>query len=289
MRLRRRPSKLEVPVLSVKRNSTKEGITTDAGSHEKEPVLRVNDLVVSYGKGSLRNAVDHVSLTLEEGKTLAIIGQSGSGKTTLCRAILGLQYVTAGTIQVQSEDITELRGRKLRDFRRNVQAVFQDPFSSLDPRWNALRIVTEPLRVHRICGKAELERRGRELIKQVGLAPEIASRLPHQLSGGQRQRLAIARAISLEPALIVLDEPLSALDVSVQAQVSNLLIDLQTSHNLTFVIVAHDMAAIKRISDDVLVMSHGQAVEWGPAEQVFENPSHDYTRSLIEATPQLPK
>ena len=265
------------------------GPTNGTDRSAKKPLLSVTNLVVNFGRGASRNAVDKVSFTVEQGKTLAIIGQSGSGKSTLCRAILGLQHTTAGHIQIQGQDITELHGRKLRDFRRNVQAVFQDPFSSLDPRWNALRIVTEPLRVHRIGTKAQREARGRELIEQVGLLPEIATRLPHELSGGQRQRLAVARAISLEPSLIILDEPLSALDVSVQAQVSNLLIDLQRTHNLTFVIVAHDMAAIKRISDDVLVMSQGQAVEWGAADQVFERPSHPYTRSLIDATPQLPE
>lgn len=267
--------------------SDTENASTESSANDV--VLEVKDLVVSYGRNAVRNAVDKVSFTVGRGTTLAVIGESGSGKTSLCRAILGLLPVTAGSVTVSGIELSALKGRELRKRRRHLQAVFQDPFSSLDPRWSALQIVTEPLVVHGVVGRRSAGNRGKELIDAVGLPADIAERRPHEMSGGQRQRLAVARAIALEPDLIILDEPLSALDVSVQAQISNLLMDLQVEHGLTFVIVAHDMAAIKRISDDVLVMERGQAVEWGPGTAVFDNPQHPYTQSLIDATPTLPR
>lgn len=256
---------------------------------QADVVLEVNDLVVSYGRADARHAVDAVSFQVRRGTTLAIIGESGSGKTSLCRAVLGLQTITSGSVRVAGVDLATLSGRARRVQRRRLQAVFQDPLASLDPRWTAVRIVTEPLVIHGLVGRKEQESRARELIEAVGLPADLADRRPHEMSGGQRQRLAIARAVSVQPDLIVLDEPLSALDVSVQAQVCNLLVDLQRRYALTYVIVAHDMAAIKRVSDDVLVMERGKAVEQGRADQVFGAPRHPYTRSLIEATPTLPR
>lgn len=256
-----------------------------------EPLLRVENLVVRYrAEGRLHRtaaAVDDVSFILRPRTTLGVIGESGSGKSSLCRALLRIVPAESGTIRLAGVDLLQAGQSTVRRMRRQYQAVFQDPFSSLDGRWTISRIVAEPLRIHRLAGRTQRQDRARELLAAVGLPAEVGDRLPHQLSGGQRQRVAIARALALDPRLLLLDEPLSALDVSVQAQIMNLLVELQQSLGLTYLVVAHDMAAVRRLSDDVLVMHNGKAVEYGPADEVFTRPAHPYTRSLLEATPTL--
>lgn len=258
---------------------------------EEDVILSVRDLKVTYpssGRLSPPNvAVNEVSFNLRKGKTLGVIGESGSGKSTLCRAVLRLMPTESGQIVLNGKDITHASGSELKRLRRNFQVVFQDPFSSLDPRWTALRIVMEPLNIHRVMSKKAAKRHALQLLEKVGISSEQGQRLPHQFSGGQRQRIAIARALALEPSLILLDEPLSALDVSVQAQIMNLLTKLQRELDLTYLMVAHDMAVVKRLSDDVLVMFRGEAVESGTADNVFNNPSHAYTKALLAATPSM--
>jgi ABC-type glutathione transport system ATPase component len=267
-------------------------LESDGVAHNSAgPLLRVEHLVVAYGDGrrshSATVAVDDVSLSLRERTTLGVIGESGSGKSTLCRALLKLVPVQSGTIHIQDVDILKASRAELRRVRRNYQAVFQDPFSSLDPRWTTCRIVAEPLRIHHLMRAPARRMRAMELLEAVGLPAEVAGRLPHQLSGGQRQRVAIARSLALNPSLLILDEPLSALDVSVQAQITNLLVELQRRLGLTYLVVAHDMAAIRRLSDDIMVMYRGKVVEHGPAERVFTQPEHPYTRALLAAAPML--
>jgi peptide/nickel transport system ATP-binding protein len=230
-------------------------------------------------------AVDGVSLDIESGETVGLVGESGSGKTTLGRAVVSLYRPTSGSIRFRGTDLTTLRGRDGKRTRAQLQMVFQDPFASLDPRWSIEATVSEPLRIHRIGDRRERRRRVRELLDVVGLSARIGERYPHELSGGQRQRVGLARALALRPAIVVADEAVSALDVSIQAQIVNLLENLQREFGLTYLFIAHDLAVVNHISDRVAVMYLGRIVELAPARVVYREPRHPYTVSLLSANP----
>lgn len=229
-------------------------------------------------------AVDGVSFSIKAGQTLALVGESGSGKTTVGRLITRLLEPTAGSIKFKGEDITHLHGKALRDFRPNMQIVFQDPYTSLNPRLSIRKIIAEPLKINGWPQK-RIQERVDELFEAVGLTPDHGQRLPHAFSGGQRQRVAIARALALNPELIICDEPVSALDMSIQARILNLLVDLQKHYNLTYLFISHDLSVVRLVADQVAVMYMGQIVEMGPTESVFSNPLHPYTRALMDAVP----
>jgi oligopeptide/dipeptide ABC transporter ATP-binding protein len=259
------------------------------------PLVQVRDLVKHYpgerrwlGLGRPRapvRAVDGVSFSITAGKTLGLVGESGSGKTTVARTLLRLTEPTSGRFLLDEVDVFALAPGPLRRLRRRLQIVFQDPFGSLNPRMTVRQTLREPLTIHDLAPKAERDARVHALLGEVGLDPELADRYPHELSGGQRQRVGIARALSVEPAFLVCDEPVSALDVSVQAQVLNLLADLQQQRRLTYLFIAHDLAVVKHIADDVAVMYLGRIVERAPAAAVYQQPRHPYTRSLLSAVP----
>ncbi|MDO8210512.1 ABC transporter ATP-binding protein [Conexibacter sp. CPCC 206217] len=230
------------------------------------------------------HAVDDVSLTLDEGETLGIVGESGCGKTTLSRSIVRLVEPTAGSIKFRGRDITKAGRRELQPVRREMQMVFQDPQASLNPRKRVGQIVGAPLELHGV-GRRETERKVRELLARVGLNPEHVNRFPHEFSGGQRQRIGIARALAVEPKLMMLDEPVSALDVSIQAQVINLLDDLQDEFGLSYVFVAHDLSVVRHVSDRIAVMYLGKIVESSPSEELYTKPVHPYTVGLLGAIP----
>jgi peptide/nickel transport system ATP-binding protein/oligopeptide transport system ATP-binding protein len=231
-------------------------------------------------------AVDDVSFTVEKGTTVGLVGESGSGKTTIGKTILKLVPPTSGQILFDGRDIVPLHEREFRPLRREMQMIFQDPFGSLNPRHTIRQIVGEALEIHfPEMGSGDRRDRVAELLRQVGLQPEMMERYPHEFSGGQRQRIGIARALAVKPRLIICDEPVSALDVSVQAQIVNLLQDLQEQLGLTYLFIAHDLAVVEHISDHVLVMYRGKIVESAPAEAIYENPQHDYTRKLLAAVP----
>ena len=233
-------------------------------------------------------AVDDVSFTVEEGTTVGLVGESGSGKTTVGRTILKLAPATSGRISFAGRDILPLSEREFRPLRREMQMIFQDPFGSLNPRLSIFSIVGEPLEIHfPEMTRAERRERVAELLRQVGLKPEMMTRYPHEFSGGQRQRIGIARALAVKPRFIVCDEPVSALDVSVQAQIVNLLQDLQEELGLTYLFIAHDLAVVEHISDHVLVMYQGKIVESASAEAIYADPQHEYTRKLLAAVPKL--
>ncbi len=231
------------------------------------------------------HAVDGVSLSVAEGEVLAIVGESGCGKSTLGRVMLRLIEPDSGSVRFAGEDLASLSPSALRTRRRDMQIIFQDPFGSLDPRMTVAQAIAEPLRLHRLVPRTEEPARVAELLRRVGLRPESAGRWPHEFSGGQRQRIAIARALASNPRLIIGDEPVSALDVSVQAQVINLLRDLIRDLRLTFVLVSHDLGVVRHVADRVAVMYLGRIVEEGPAEQVLGAPRHPYTRALVAAMP----
>ena len=229
-------------------------------------------------------AVDGVSFSVKKGETLGLVGESGCGKSTTGKAILQLNRPTAGSVEFEGTDLTQVKGRSLRQFRRRMQMIFQDPYASLNPRMSVGSIVSEPLTIHGLA-KGHRKERVEELLQTVGLNPYFASRYPHEFSGGQRQRIGIARALAVEPEFIVCDEPVSALDVSIQAQIINLLQDLQEEFGLTYLFIAHDLSVVRHISDRVAVMYLGHIMEITDRDQIFENPLHPYTKALLSAVP----
>lgn len=258
------------------------------------PLLAVRDLHVHfpYTRGHLWNrthgslrAVDGVSFELGEGETFGLVGESGSGKSTTARAILGLLSVTSGEIWLEGRRIDRLSERAMRPHRREMQMIFQDPFASLNPRMTVGGIIAEPMTIFRLHSRPERRLEAMRLMDLVGLNPRFLNRYPHEFSGGQRQRIGIARALALSPKLIVCDEPVSALDVSIQAQVINLLMDLQQKLNLAYLFIAHDLSVVRHISRRVGVMYQGKLVEVADTEQLFQQPQHSYTRQLLAAVP----
>jgi peptide/nickel transport system ATP-binding protein len=265
-----------------------------SGGAEQAPLLEVEGLVKHFPvrRGLLVDrevdrvrAVDGVSFSVGRGETLGLVGESGSGKSTLSRAILQLTKPTSGSVRFEGREIAGLSRREMRPLRRQMQMIFQDPYASLNPRKRVGQIVGEPLRLHGVASSAELRRSVQELLDRVGLSPEHYDRFPHEFSGGQRQRVGIARALALRPKLIVADEPVSALDVSIRAQIINLLTDLQDELSLTYVFVAHDIGVVHHVSDRIAVMYKGKIVEQGPADRICEQPANPYTKALLGAVP----
>jgi peptide/nickel transport system ATP-binding protein len=259
-----------------------------------QPLLEVRDLVMHFpvGGGMLAKsagvvkAIDGVSFQIRKGETLGLVGESGCGKTTTGRCILQLERPTSGSIVFEGIDMVTLDAAELRAFRRRVQVIFQDPYSSLNPRMTLLEIVGEPLYVNHVAQGSEMKDRVAELLRVVGLRPEYMTRYPHAFSGGQRQRIGVARALALHPQLIVCDEPVSALDVSVQAQILNLLLDLQQKFGLTYLFISHDLSVVEHISNRVAVMYVGKLVEHALTDELFTNPKHPYTEALLSAVPK---
>src|SRR5713226_4488272 len=268
-------------------------VEASAGSQDMQPLLKVENLVKRYGKRTFADAredllaLDGVSFTILPGTTLAVVGESGSGKSTLASCLACLESPTTGNIWFEGKDIVKLGERARRQVRPQIQLIFQDPASSLNPRWSVLEILVEPLILQRKFKREEMKQRANFLLERVGLSPDIVERLPTELSGGQRQRLAIARALSLEPKLLILDEALSALDCSVQAQIANLLMELQGSLGMTYLFITHDLAMAAYLADEIAVMNRGRIVEQGPADKILNHPQHETTRQLLAAVPRI--
>ena len=259
------------------------------------PLLQVDDLHKHYPVrggfwartvGTVR-AVDGVSFSLAAGQTLGLVGESGCGKSTLGRTLMRLEEPTGGRVQFDGRDLAHARGDELQRLRRDIQMIFQDPYSSLNPRLTVGEIVREPLLVHGIGGRAGQLERVRSLLEKVGLASDAMDRYPSEFSGGQRQRIGVARALALEPRLVIADEPVSALDVSVQSQVLNLMVRLQREMGLAYVFISHDLSVVEHVSDFVAIMYLGRIVEHGPAERIFDRPAHPYTRALLQSVPSI--
>ena len=258
-----------------------------------DPLLTVSDLKVWFpvSSGVMQrtvghvHAVDGVDLEIRAGETVGLVGESGCGKSTLGRAAIRLLKPTGGTVHFKGEDITSIRGEHLRALRREMAMIFQDPYASLDPRQTVGDIIGEPIDVHGLAKGKERQARIRELLRVVGMNPRFADRYPHEFSGGQRQRIGIARALAVEPTFIVCDEPISALDVSIQAQIINLLENLQSKFKLTYLFIAHDLSVVKHISNRVAVMYLGKIMEVAPGQQLYRRPRHPYTGSLLSAIP----
>jgi oligopeptide/dipeptide ABC transporter ATP-binding protein len=237
------------------------------------------------GKATVR-AVENVNLEIPEGQTIALVGESGCGKTTIAKLVLMLEHPTSGSVNFAGKSLAGMSRKEIKDYRRHVQAVFQDPYASLNPRLTVRRIITEPILAHDRRDRAALNARVAELLEIVGLPASAADLYPHEFSGGQRQRIAIARALALNPKIIILDEPISALDVSIRAQVLNLLMDIQEKFGLTYLLIAHDLALVEHLSTRVAVIYLGSVVETGPSEQIFASPRHPYTQALLNAVPR---
>jgi oligopeptide transport system ATP-binding protein len=260
---------------------------------EADTLLRIEDLVMHFPikRGIFQqtagyvHAVDGVSFEIKKGETMGLVGESGCGKSTTGRAILQLYKPTSGHVFFGDKDLTQTKGEELRLMRRQMQMIFQDPYASLNPRMTVEEIVGEPLLVHNVANKAQIKERVRELLNLVNLNPSYLDRYPHEFSGGQRQRIGIARAVALQPALIVCDEPISALDVSIQAQVVNLLEDLQKQFTLTYLFIAHDLSMVRHISTRVAVMYLGVIVELAERDELYDHPLHPYTQALLSAVP----
>jgi ABC-type glutathione transport system ATPase component len=260
-----------------------------------EPILKVENLVKRYAKRNLVGApqeflaLDNVSFNMSAGETLAIVGESGSGKSTLVSCIACLETPTSGNLWFAGKNILNAPENELRKIRPQIQLIFPDPATALNPRWTILEIVSEPLVVQGKLSRAERMTRACSLLERVGLSAEIAERPAAELSGGQRQRLAIARALTLQPKIVILDEALSALDCSVQAQIANLLLELQSSLGTTFLLITHDLTMAAHLADEIAVMSHGHIVEHGPTAKILKAPASEATRQLLAAVPQLPR
>ena len=235
-------------------------------------------------RGTL-HAVDDVSFSIRKGRTLGLVGESGCGKSTCGRAVLQLIQPTSGEVLFEGADITKASKGELRTLRKDMQIIFQDPFSSINPRKTIAQTIAQPLELHHMCSRRDREARVLEIMKTVGLAPRLLNAYPHELDGGRRQRVGIARALAMEPKFVVCDEPVSALDVSIQAQILNLMKELQESHGLTYLFITHDLSVVNHFSDDIAVMYLGKLIEQAPAEELFANPLHPYTKALLSAIP----
>ena len=252
------------------------------------PLLQVRDLRVHFAnEGNVVRAVDGVDLELHTGETLALVGESGCGKSTLARALVGLNPITSGTAELQGRTITGLTRAAARPFRRELQLVFQDPYASLNPRFTIAQTLAEPLLLHQKASRSNVDGKVCELLAQVGLDPELRTRYPHEFSGGQRQRISIARALAVEPSLLLCDEVTSALDVSIQAQILQLLRSIQRERNLSYLFITHDLGVVRYIAHRVAVMYVGQIVELRDTESLFESPAHPYTQALLASIPRV--
>lgn len=249
-----------------------------------EALSKFYEIPKNFGEKITVKAVNNVSFKVNAGETLGIVGESGCGKSSLAKTLMKIESITEGTFKIAGEDVQTMSGKS---FREAIQMVFQDPYNSLNPRKKAWQIIAEPLIINTDLSKNECFERAVEMMKQVGLRPELAGRYPHMFSGGQRQRIGIARALILHPKIMILDEPVSALDVSIQAQVLNILMDLQKELGLTYLFISHDLSVVQHISDKILVMYLGQVMEYGSRDAIFKSPSHPYTKALLKSAPSL--